>query len=154
MNSTTLVSELRAMATLTADRRASLQQIANIIRRSGNYRWVGLYDVNHAGQTVSNVVYSGPGAPDYPIFPITEGLTGGAISSRGTVNVGDVSNDSRYLSAFSSTRSEIIVPIFDAQGERVLGTIDIESEQLNAFDAETQSVLEDCAKEIAFLWHR
>ena len=154
MDSRTLLSELRAITTETGVRVHSLQKIANVIRNSGNYRWVGLYDVDHAAQTVAVVVYSGPGAPEFPTFPITKGLTGCAIRSRMTVSVGDVSADPRYLTAFGSTQSEIIVPIFDARGEHVIGTIDVESEYRNAFDQDTQSVLEECAKIIAPLWDR
>jgi GAF domain-containing protein len=155
MNSSALLSQLKTItAQTTSDRIDALQQIANTIRISGNYRWVGLYDVNHVEKTVRNVVYSGPGAPAYPVFPITNGLTGDAISTRRTVNVGDVSNDARYLTAFGSTQSEIIVPICDAKEERVIGTIDIESEQRNAFSAVTQRVLEQCAREIWPLWQK
>jgi putative methionine-R-sulfoxide reductase with GAF domain len=56
--------------------------------------------------------------------------------------------------AFSNTQSEIIVPIFDAKGDTVIGTIDVETEQRNAFDPAAQTVLEKCAKEIAPLWWR
>jgi putative methionine-R-sulfoxide reductase with GAF domain len=83
---------------------------------------------------------------------MTKGLTGAAIESKKTVNVGDVSADPRYLTAFGTTQSEIIVPIFDTKGDKVIGTIDIESEQLNAFTADTQRLLEECAKAIAALW--
>ena len=47
--------------------------------------------------------------------------------------VGDVHNDPRYLTALGTSRSEIIVPILSDQGE-VVGTVDVESEQPNAFD--------------------
>jgi putative methionine-R-sulfoxide reductase with GAF domain len=52
--------------------------------------------------------------------------------------------DPRYLTALGSTRSEIIVPILNDQGE-VVGTIDVESERSNAFDPSTERLLEDCA---------
>ena len=152
MISKILLPQLRAIATNTFDRIDSLQQIANLIRSSGNYRWVGLYDVNHVAETVSNIVYSGPSAPKYPTFPITKGLTGAAIRTQKTVNVGDVSTDSRYLTAFGSTQSEMIVPIIDAREERVVGTIDIESEHPNAFDAETEAIIEEYSKAISALW--
>jgi len=152
MISKALLSHLSAIATQTADRIDSLRKIANLIRSSGNYRWVGLYDVAHEAKTVCNIVYSGPGAPKYPTFPITKGLTGEAIRTQRTVNVGDVDSDSRYLTAFGSTQSEVIVPIFDVREERVVGTIDIESEHRNAFDAETQRILEECSKAISALW--
>jgi L-methionine (R)-S-oxide reductase len=113
----------------TEDRVAALQEIADLIRSSGNYRWVGLYDVNYVKKIVENIVFSGPGAPEYPTFPITKGLTARAISNRQTVNVGEVAADPSYLTAFGTTRSEIIVPVFDRLNQKVVGTIDVESEQ-------------------------
>ena len=129
---------------------ASLR-VAEIIKNAGHYRWVGLYDVDIAAGTVTNIVWSGPNAPEYPTFPITKGLTSTAISKRQTVNVGNVADDKRYLTAFSTTRSEIIVPVFDPN-DNVVGTIDIESEKSNAFADEDQSLLETCADVIRPLW--
>jgi putative methionine-R-sulfoxide reductase with GAF domain len=100
------------------DRQASLQEAAALIRSSANYRWVGLYDVDHAAGLVRNVSWSGPGAPEHPTFPLNQGLTSAAVAQRQIVNVGDVSADPRYLTAFgtpapklsfpSSTRPEIV----------------------------------------------
>jgi putative methionine-R-sulfoxide reductase with GAF domain len=52
--------------------------------------------------------------------------------------------DPRYLTALDSTRSEIIVPILNDLSQ-VIGTIDVESERPNAFDKDTEELLEDCA---------
>jgi L-methionine (R)-S-oxide reductase len=135
-----------------AHRHACLAKVAGLIKESGNYRWVGLYDVDHVAGFVTNIVWSGPGAPEFPTFPITRGLTGSAISGRTTVNVGNVAADPRYLTAFETTKSEIIVPIFGAASQAVVGTIDVESELHNAFDAKAQSLLEDCAELLRPLW--
>jgi L-methionine (R)-S-oxide reductase len=150
---TRLVADLAAITSTSDDRTAALQSVADTIRQSGDYRWVGLYDIDHAVGMVRNLVYSGTGAPAYPQFPIHKGLTGSAVAERRTVNVGDVTTDTRYLTAFGSTRSEIIVPIFDQTKQTVLGTIDIESELPNAFSVEVQSLLERCADVIGRLWH-
>ena len=88
------------------------------------------------------------------MFPITKGLTGAAISSGRTVNVGDVAADPRYLTAFGTTRSEIIVPVFDGTSESVVGTIDIESEKPSAFTDDVQILLEACSGVIRPLWCR
>jgi putative methionine-R-sulfoxide reductase with GAF domain len=69
------------------------------------------------------------------------------------VNVGDVSADPRYLTAFGSTRSEIIVPIFNQTRDRVIGTIDVESEEPNAFTKDIEGLLEACAQVIRALWN-
>ncbi|HET9373710.1 MAG TPA: GAF domain-containing protein [Chthoniobacterales bacterium] len=76
--------------------------------------------------------------------PITKGLTSSAIAEKRTVNVGDVGADPCYLTALGSTRSEIIVPILSDRGQ-VTGTIDVESERPNAFDRDTERLLENCA---------
>jgi L-methionine (R)-S-oxide reductase len=152
MDRTTLLEELKGIVSAGETGPAALAKVAALIKESGNHRWVGLYDVNHAAGVVSNIVWSGPGEPEFLTFPITEGLTGSAISMRKTVNVGNVASDPRYLIAFGTTKSEIIVPIFDLTRENVVGTIDVESEQPAAFDPRTQGLLEGCAELLTPLW--
>jgi putative methionine-R-sulfoxide reductase with GAF domain len=60
-----------------------------------------------------------------------------------------VREDPRYLTAFGSTRSEIIVPVVDRAGRRVVGTIDVESEKVDAFSEEDRAALERCAAVVA-----
>jgi L-methionine (R)-S-oxide reductase len=147
-----LFQDLGKTVSSAAPRIQKLQMIAALIRNSGDYRWVGLYDVDERAGEVINLVWDGPGAPEYPRFPLGKGLTAAAIQERKVINVGDVVSDPRYLTAFGSTRSEIIVPIFDAGRGNVVGTIDVESEQANAFDQETENALVGCADVIAPLW--
>ena len=146
------LEELRKAVSDDAPRIEKLQVIAALIRNSGNYRWVGLYEIDERAAEVINLVWDGPGAPEYLRFPIGKGLTGAVIQERKVVYVGDVVSDPRYLTAFGSTRSEIIVPIFDVDRVNVVGTIDVESERVNAFDQETEKVLVACADAIALLW--
>jgi GAF domain-containing protein len=148
----TLLSSLEHIATTVHDRRAALEQIAALLQKSAGYRWVGVYDIDHAAGLVKNITWSGPGAPEHPTFPLSKGLTSAAVAQKQTINAGDVSTDPRYLTAFGTTRSEIIVPVFDLEGKSVLGTIDIESEAPNAFDKETQDFLEACSGVIRPLW--
>jgi L-methionine (R)-S-oxide reductase len=147
-----VLSELRRIASNGGDRTASLQQVADILKNAGNYRWVGLYDVDQANGQVSNIVWSGQGAPEHPTFPLTKGLTGAAVSSRKTINVGDVTADPRYLTAFGTTMSEIIVPIFSWSDKSVVGTLDVESDKRNAFSSDVQDFLEACSDEMRSLW--
>lgn len=106
-----LIADLEGIvARSSTSRTASLQLIVDTIRQSGSYGWVGLYDIDHTAGVGKKIAWSGPGAPAYPEFPITKGLTGVAVAERRTVNVGDVSADEHYLTAFGTTKSEIIVP--------------------------------------------
>jgi uncharacterized protein (TIGR00290 family) len=126
-------------------------RIAEAIRVSGPYRWVGLYDVDHTRGLVSNISWSGPDAPAHPIFAISEGLTARAIATAKSVNVGNVAADSDYLTALGTTQSEIIVPVVDDSG-RVVGTIDVESEKRDAFDEQAQRTLEEYSQALRPLW--
>ena len=141
-----LPDELQKILASNEDRVTKAKRIAETIREAGPYRWVGIYDVTIRSALVSNIAWSGPNAPAYPVFPLTKGLTSRAITDRKTVNVGDVASDPIYLTALDSTRAEIIVPILDDTGDHVIGTIDVESEHLNAFDRTAQALLEECAQ--------
>lgn len=147
-----LLSGLEELVSAPGERNGRLQSAADLLRHAGGYRWVGLYAVDHAAGLVSNLVWSGTGPPAHPVFPISRGLTAAAIASRGTVNVGDVTADPRYLTAFGTTRSEIIVPVLDSARQRVIGTIDVESEAANAFSPQVQQLLETCAGVLAPLF--
>jgi len=149
-----LMMDLHSLVSTAKDRVATFQDIAELLRSSGSYRWVGLYDVDYTAGVVKNTVWSGPSAPEYPMFPITKGLTSAAISFGKTVNARDVEADPRYLTAFGTTRSEIVVPVFDGTSESVVGTIDVESEKPNAFTDDVQTLLEACSRVIRPLWRR
>ena len=144
------LSRIRSAASNVAARSERGQQIADVVRPLGPYRWVGVYDVS--ADLVSIIAWSGPGAPAYPTFPVTKGLTSSAMREKSTVVVGDVRSDPRYLTAFGSTLSEIIIPVLDPRDSRVVGTIDVESERANAFSAMDQRKLEKCANAALGLW--
>jgi putative methionine-R-sulfoxide reductase with GAF domain len=146
----TVADSIVSVLTSAIGRVEKARGIAALIRELSDYRWVGIYDVGP--EMVSIISYSGPGAPAYPQFPVTKGLTGSAIRDRKIVVVGDVRDDPRYLTAFGSTRSEIIIPVLDEKTGAVVGTIDVESEQVNAFSKEDQLVLKECARAARPLW--
>src|SRR5437868_1243172 len=139
-----LLDKLISLVEQELPRMEKAKAIAETIRASGKFRWTGLYEVDEEKGLVSNIAWSGWVAPEYPVFPITKGLTSRAIANRATVNVGDVAHDPDYLTALATTRSEIIVPVIAASGGKVLGTIDVESERPDAFDVSAQSSLEEC----------
>jgi GAF domain-containing protein len=144
------LNQIRSTAASGGDRIGRAKRLAELIRKLGEYRWVGVYDVG--AENVSIVAWGGPGAPEHPTFPVTKGLTGAAIAQKKTIIWGDVRNDPRYLPAFSSTLSEIIVPIISPADGSVIGTVDVESEHANAFSARDQQMIEQCAQASLPLW--
>lgn len=144
------LNQIRMIAAGADDRRTKAKRLAEMIQRLGDYRWVGVYDVGE--EMVSIIAWSGLSAPQSPTFPVSKGLTGAAIQQKQAVIVGDVQKDPRYLTAFGSTRSEIIVPVLDPSGVRVIGTVDVESEKADAFSPSDQQMIEQCAQAALPLW--
>jgi len=145
-----VLGQIRSIAASGDDRAAKAKRLAERIQTLGSYRWVGIYDVGP--EQVSIIAWSGPSAPEHPTFPVDKGLTGAAIQQKKAVVVGDVRSDPRYLTAFGSTLSEIIVPVFAPGEDRVIGTVDVESEKANAFSARDQQLIEQCAQAALPLW--
>jgi L-methionine (R)-S-oxide reductase len=152
MTDNELLDKLKILVAQDGTREARARHIAEAIREAGACRWVGIYDVDLERGFVSNIAWSGPGAPAHQVFPVTCGLTSRAIAGGKTVNVGDVASDSDYLTALGSTRAEMIVPVRSRFGDRVVGTIDVESDRPNAFDSAAQSLIEECGRAIADFW--
>jgi len=144
-----LLREVAELVGAGVDRSEKIQKIADTVRLFGDYRWVGIYDVDE--HQISVIAWSGIGAPAYPRFRATQGLSGEAVRTRRTVISNDVANDPRYLTAFGNTQSEIIVPIIAEPGGPVIGTIDVESDQTDAFGNDDRLVLEECASLLAQL---
>jgi L-methionine (R)-S-oxide reductase len=148
-----LLNKLRNITAESSDSSTRAKRIADAIRKEGSWRWVGIYDVDFVRGLVVNIAWSGYSAPSHPAFPITQGLTARAIAGVRTINAGNVADDSGYMTTFDSTRAEIIVPVLDhGHGDRVIGTLDVESEHLNAFDADAQALLEECARVLEAFW--
>jgi GAF domain-containing protein len=116
-----------------------LQQTVRLLRAGiPHYHWVGVYMVEGDGLVLR--AWDGSQATQHVRIPVGEGICGLAARSGKTINVPDVSRDPRYLECFPNTRSEIVVPILHA--DEVLGEIDIDSDELNAFGAEDERFLE------------
>jgi L-methionine (R)-S-oxide reductase len=143
------LNEIRSIAAGGDDRKRKAQRLAERIQKLGGYRWVGIYDVG--AEQVSILGWSGPNAPAHPTFPVGKGLTAAAIEQKRPVVVNDVRKDPRYLTAFGSTLSEMIVPVLGFDG-RVIGTVDVESDQSEAFSDRDRQMIELCADTAKMLW--
>ena len=113
-----------------------------------SYSWVGIYMVD--GKDLVLDAWSGPGATEHTRIPIGQGVCGFAAKAGRTEIVSDVSKDPRYLQCFLSTKSEIVVPVI-SQGA-VVGEIDIDGDQLDAFSSLDREFLEAVARKASSLW--
>jgi GAF domain-containing protein len=106
------------------------------------YSWVGIYLVQ--GNDLVLDSWSGPAATQHTRIPMGTGVCGFAAKAGRTEIVSDVGRDSRYIECFASTRAEIVVPIFHQQ--EVVGEIDIDGDQLDAFSSLDREFLEAVAR--------
>jgi GAF domain-containing protein len=126
--------------------KSRIKKVAEMIREARDYRWVAIYKVTKDEFVTMAATGDEPAA--YPRFPITQGLCSVVLESRQPIIVGDVRKDARYLPAFHTTLSEIIVPMINEQ-KKVVGVLDVDSDKLNAFDNEDRQFLERAAGLIA-----
>jgi putative methionine-R-sulfoxide reductase with GAF domain len=131
-------------------RQQKAKSLVVLIQSEGPFHWVGLYDVS--ATHILAIAWTGNEAPAFPVFPISKGINGAAVAAMRPVIVQDVSKDNRYLTTFGSTRSEAIFPVLSPDLTRVNGTIDIESDRVNAFQEEHIAFLEECSVLLRELW--
>jgi L-methionine (R)-S-oxide reductase len=115
--------------------------VAVLHERFDHYSWVGIYLVE--GDELVLGPWQGPEATEHVRIPVGQGICGSAAATGRTEVVDDVNADPRYLACFPSTRSEIVVPI--AYQGRVVGEIDIDSDEPAAFTERDRTFLERVA---------
>lgn len=123
------------------DAQRVMQRVVEILKQDmPHYTWVGIYVLE--GDELVLGPFVGKPSPHTRI-PIGSGICGAAARAQQTIIVDDVNADSRYLACSLETRSEIVVPI--VSGRRVLGEIDVDSDQPAAFGADDRRLLESVA---------
>lgn len=145
----TLLADLRsAIATAPDPIRAMTAAVALLKERLPHYTWVGIYLLE--GDTLVLGPFLGKPSPHTRI-PLGQGICGAAATEKATIIVDDVNADPRYLACSIETKSEIVVPIMDIgpDGKRVLGEIDIDSDQPAAFGPVDRALLEHVAAALA-----
>ena len=137
---------LRAEIAAALDPAEAAQRAVEVLHdRFPHYDWLGIYWVDGADLVLGPWV--GPEATEHTRIPIGTGICGTAAASGQTEIIADVDADPRYLACFASTKSEIVVPIF--AGGRVVGEIDIDGSDANAFDETDARFLEEVAALLA-----
>jgi L-methionine (R)-S-oxide reductase len=101
------------------------------------YFWTGFYRV------CGDRLIIGPyiGTVGCLQIQIGRGVCGTAAQRRETVVVPDVHQFPGHIACDPNSRSEIVVPVFGPEGE-LIAVLDVDSDQLNAFDDDDQAGLE------------
>lgn len=135
----------QAIAEAPGPTAAAQRAVEELHERFPHYDWIGIYWVE--GSDLVLGPWIGPEATEHTRIPIGTGICGAAAASGQTEIIDDVDADERYLACFSTTRSEIVVPIL-AEGT-VVGEIDVDGSDLAAFDETDRLFLEEIAALLA-----
>jgi GAF domain-containing protein len=120
--------EIAIMATL----------VCELHHRDARFDWTGFYRVTEPG-----VLKIGPyqGGHGCLVIPFERGVCGRCAREAKTQLVNDVHAVPDHIACSSSTRSELVVPVFDRAGV-VRAVLDIDSDQPEAFRPEDAAFLE------------
>lgn len=110
-----------------------------LIKEEFDWLWVGFYLVDEKKTHLYLGPFQGPLACTY--IPFNKGVCGKAYSTAMTQVVQNVDDFPDHISCNSASRSEIVVPILQENGD-ILAVLDIDSEHISSFDEVDKSFLE------------
>ena len=124
-----LVEQTRALVENEPDDIANMANVAALIHETFHFWWTGFY------RLIDDDLVLGPFQGPIACTRIKRGrgVCGAARERRETIVVPDVEQFPGHIACSSASRSEIVVPLFDAAGQ-VSGVLDIDSEHLATFD--------------------
>lgn len=125
----TLLPQLLALVSSETDAIANLANLMAALKQTFNFLWVGVYLVKE------NELVLGPfqGPIACTRIKIGKGVCGSAWQQAATLIVPNVDEFPGHIACSSSSKSEIVVPVFN-KSKKVMMIIDVDSEELNSFD--------------------
>jgi GAF domain-containing protein len=128
------------------DEVAVMATIAALVHHALGHLWTGFYRVVEPGQLLRVGPYQGSlGCLD---ITFGRGVCGNAAAERKTMIVPDVEKYPGHITCDARARSEIVVPVFGQQDD-LIAVLDVDSDRLNAFDAEDARGLEQLVSRFA-----
>ncbi len=125
-----ITPQIEALIDGETDTIANLANIAAVLKEAFGFFWVGFY-LKKESQLVLGP-FQGPLACTR--IDLDKGVCGHAYTTRKTIIVPDVEKFPGHIACASASRSEIVLPIFDGEGN-VAGVLDVDSDKLDDFSA-------------------
>ncbi len=136
--------QLQGLIDETQEAVSVMANVCAALQAEFGWWWTGFYLAR--GERLILGPFQGPVAC-YQI-PFGRGVCGTAWERRATVVVPDVEAFPGHIACSSLSRSEIVVPVFDAKGE-VCAVLDIDSKDLACFDDTDRRYLEQAMKSLS-----
>ena len=131
-----LLPQVKALLSGEEDLVANMANMAAVLKEAFGFFWVGFYIVKK-GELVLGP-FQGPVACTR--IQKGKGVCGQAWETGETQVVPDVNAFPGHIACSASSQSEIVVPV--SKGNEIIAVLDIDSDQLDAFDAVDQKYLE------------
>jgi L-methionine (R)-S-oxide reductase len=134
-----LAARIRALTEGETDAVALMATVACEVHHSDDrFDWTGFYRV-----VAPELLKIGPyqGGHGCLVIPFSRGVCGAAARTRAVQLVPDVEAFPGHIACAASTRSELVLPVFDGAGA-VIGVFDIDSDQADAFTPEDAREME------------
>ena len=142
---TTLSQTLKSLTEGETDAVALMATVTCEVHHADDrFDWTGFYRV-----TEPELLKIGPyqGGHGCLVIPFSRGVCGAAARTGQTQLVADVDAFEGHIACASSTRSELVLPVWNGAGD-LIGVFDIDSNQPDAFtqdDADhLQAILKEC----------
>ena len=138
-----LAKQISALVEGETDIISVMANVSAAIHETMGFFWTGFYIVK------DNELRLGPfqGSVACMHIPFGRGVCGTSWQRKSTVIVPDVEEFPGHIACSSLSRSEIVVPVFDTNGN-VTAVLDIDSRELNTFDEVDQCWLERIVSEL------
>jgi sigma-B regulation protein RsbU (phosphoserine phosphatase) len=133
--------EVSAATSETLDLDKLLANVADIVKKVIDCELFAilLYTEKYRELRIRFAVGHRPEIVNKLTLTLNDGITGAAATLREPILVGDVRNDSRYLSSIDAVRTELAVPMMARQ--KLVGVIDVQSTRLNAYTEYDRALL-------------
>ena len=140
-----LVARIHALCEGEDDSIAIMATVsAELFHAVDGYDWVGFYRV-----VAPDLLKIGPyqGWHGCLSIPFHRGVCGAAARHKTIQLVDDVDRFEGHIACSSSTKSELVIPCFN-KGGRLLGVLDIDSDQLNFFKWQDADQLDQMLRQL------
>ena len=154
------IVEVTHVLTSILDLDRLLEEVVQVIQKRFNYQHVHLFSVHHGRRTVFYLTGSGWRSEKMRLLDYTYDLDASvgiipfAARTGHTYLANDVSKDTMYVRSDlppDDTRSELAIPL--KFGDEVLGVLDLQNDQVEAFSNDDVSLLEALSASIAIAYH-
>lgn len=125
-----LYSQIKSVTECEDDLIANMANAAAMIHETFGFWWTGFYRV------IDKELVLGPfqGPLACSRIPFGKGVCGTAWKKSETVIVPDVDAFPGHIACSSASKSEIVVPVFGADGASIIAVLDIDSASYATFD--------------------